>query len=861
MSEYYNCNPKECGKPLCRLPEIINDYKLLPIVQNPQVMGARGDEVKAGRRKIDLKKNQFDVFVIGDYPGRREDRENLPFTGPVAKILCEFLQKANFDLSKVYITNQVKCTTPNRKATAGEKQACTRHLQYEFEKYQPKVVILLGNETLKLFNLDKEGGMRKIHGKIFTKPAKFLEESPDFIVIPTYGPGYFVQREEPKLQRRVLDDYVLAFHAAFSDLTTSKPHYVSKFKLCETIADVEEMTAAIKANGVFSWDTESPNSQWWKMPLITAQFSIGKDKNWVLPFYRHDPDGIDWKLRPQWTAAERLKVNSLLSSFFSDEEVTKVAHYAHYDINVIRKHVGCEVNGWVWDTMIVHRLLKEDPPHDLEYLADTHYGTGDYSHELHQVTGKGKKLKATYDNVPDHILHPYGSNDVELCYRLNEEFYGELCRKPHLLDFYREEVAEAIYNFADIEWVGQTIDVDVTKEILVDLDKEIDELLLKCRELSTPNFNPGSHDQVAKELVKMGHADKIRAPKKAKGYKTDKATLEEIDREEVPFVGLIVDYRNRDKMRSTYAMNILESVHTDGRGRFSFKPFGTVGGRASAKIVHQIPKNDKKRTERGQHQYRDMFIEDPGYVYYYFDFSQIELWVFALIAGEEKLLEKLRTGDPHRAAAAACMQVPEEMVSDFNRTEVGKRVGFGTIYGSEGHKLTKSVYENPRTGKIEVLGDRAYEFVENYMNEFTCIRDFISDTPDFARANNCTMQSVFGLERRLPQLKSKEDGKRKHAEREMVNFLAQSPASSVMMRTMNIVRRVLKEYNIPLTDVRPVNTVHDSGAYGVRVELVEWLDQTVRTIASRPIPELKNHEFKIKAGWGPSWASAEGNSH
>lgn len=860
MVEYHDCRE---DKPLCRLPIIVDERWGKCAVRNPQVMGARGDEVSNQRRSIITTEQQYDVFLIGDNPGPNEDRFDLPFAGDSAKILCDFIKKAGFDLSKVYITNQVKCRTPkNRNAASAEKKACSHHLIYEFEKYKPKLVILLGNETLQLFNLNKEGGMRKIHGKVYTRKAKFLPDSPDFIVIPTYGPGYFVQREESQLQRRVLDDYVTAFHVLKSGSTDTKAHYVSKYKLCETVADVEEMAAEIKANGMFAWDTESPNAQHWRVPCILMQFSIGQDKNWLVPFYRHDPnsDG-DWKLRPQFSNEDREKVHKTIASFFEDEDIVKCAHYAHYDINVIRRTIGCEVKGWVWDTMIVHRLLKEDPPHDLEYLADTAYGTSDYSAELHKIVGKGKKLKCTYDNIPDEILHPYGSNDVELCYRLMQDFYVQLEAKPNLMNYYTDEVVEAIYNFADMEYVGQAIDTAVTNEMIGELGTEIEQILLDCRSYTSVNFNPGAPAQVATELIRMGHGDKIKANDTASGYSTSKHILEEIDRQEVPFVGLIVDYRNRVKMRSTYAQKVIEASDYDGRARFSFKPFGTVTGRASAKVVHQIPKINEKKIKAGKSVYRDMFIEDAGFQYYYFDFSQIELYVFALLCGEQKLLDELATGDPHRAAAAAAMLVAEAMVSDYNRSHVGKPVGFGSLYGSGGYQLSKGVYENPITGKMEVIGERAYEFVKNYKRKYVNIAAYMDQVPEEARWNNCIVTSVFGLERHLPALNSQDDGKRGHAEREAINFVAQSAASSIMTRTMNIIRVTLKEYNIGLDEVRPLNTVHDSGAYGVRNELVEWFDTIVRMIASRPIEQLKDHCFKVKAGWGRSWCRSELDAH
>ena len=56
-------------------------------------------------------------------------------------------------------------------------------------------------------------------------------------------------------------------------------------------------------------------------------------------------------------------------------------------------------------------------------------------------------------------------------------------------------------------------------------------------------------------------------------------------------------------------------------------------------------------------------------------------------------------------------------------------------------------------------------------------------------------------------------------------------------------------------------TVHDSGAWEVKDEHVEWFEPMVREVASRPVPQLGNYQFTMKVGVGNSWSEAEINAH
>jgi len=114
--------------------------------------------------------------------------------------------------------------------------------------------------------------------------------------------------------------------------------------------------------------------------MILISFCIGEGENYVLPMYHHTEEEINgWHLRKAWSERAKYEVIiPLLKEIFENENIHKAAHNIKYDSNVLRKHLGIRIKGYIYDTMLMHHLLNEQKPHDLEYLMDLEFGTGNY---------------------------------------------------------------------------------------------------------------------------------------------------------------------------------------------------------------------------------------------------------------------------------------------------------------------------------------------------------------------------------------------------------------------------------------------------------------------------------------------------
>jgi DNA polymerase-1 len=860
----HNCDPKLGGRPLCKLP-LLKDSRGRPFVTTAHVKGASAYEVVQKARDLDFEDREYNIFFIGEAPGWNEDQTGMPFVGEAGDIFSYFITTAGFDLFKGYVTNVTKCRPPkNRDPSVLETNACLLHIQHELKKFRPKVIMLLGRVPLRLFNLHNEGGIGRLHGELFERTLPGWDDGPVFKIIPTYHPAAFLHKDSPQLKRRVLDDYVFAKKVLDSDITPTAKYHEAPYTLCDTVDKVRSMVGQIKEAKIFSFDTESPNLDFMRAPMITAQFSIGKGFSWVVPFYRHDPEGADWKLRTQWSMGERATVIGLLSEIFCDPEIAKAAHNIKYDWRVILRWLGLRMNGPLWCTQALHHLLDEYSPHDLEYLADIEFGVGHYGSPVKEIVGKGRDLIATYDNIPDPILHQYGATDAECTHRLLMKYLPQVIAKPHLLHLYQTQILPSIYTLAKAEWAGNKMNMDVVKKLGKRFDKELEELTSKCRALSKPDFNPGSPPQVTELFKSMGLGHLIEASEKATGYTTNKDTLQPLG-DKYPIAKHVLDYRNRKKMRSTYIDNVFEDLGDDGRLRYSFNISGTVTGRLACRFLHQIPNINEEEMKKKVLQMRQMFSVDPGNLFFYGDFSQIEFRIWAILAGEEKLIELFKDPktDMHTITAAAALGIDITQVSAYNRVMVGKPTNFAIVYGSSGKEASKGDYEDPKNpGKyIHLNFPTMQRFIKNFKEEYKQIDYYLETVPERARANGCVLRSIFGRERRIHGLNSPDRKLRAEAERQAVNFTIQNPAAEITYRTMNKMDEVIDKHALGTLASRKamlLNTVHDSLSYEVAEYLIEWFEKAFRQVATAPVPELGGASFPVKCGHSSqSWAHAE----
>ncbi len=808
---------------------------------------------------------EYDLFIVLSNPGRSDDyKGGIGFDDYYDKLI-ELIDKAGFDPARVWVSHITKCFSKYRKPSVKELKACLPYILKEIELTNPKVIMTLGTLPQRLFNLHNKGGVTNIRGQVFILPIPGDESGKTYKIVPSVDPDFFEYSSDAGLEKKILEDYILALNTSYNH-EVKRINFVPDFEVIDTKEKFDTFVTELGKVDFFAFDTESRSLPWYKEPMICMSFTLAHNKNYVLPFYQHDPDGLDWKLKTfEIPGADRNYLRDKLAIIFENSSIAKAAHNLKYDALVLWHHLNIEIKGFLYDSMLLHHLLHEQKPHDLKYLSDIELEVGDYAVEIRKIVGVGKTLRVTYDHVPDNIMWPYTAIDTYCCFMLTKIYHKRMT--PILWKLYCEETEPLIYTLIDSEKYGYPVN-DKTLDQLIQI-YEIEETSVRAdiESYTWAGFNPSSPEQVKSALIQMGFKDKITNPKKASGFETGKNVLLALAEEGIAFPKHILHYRNVVKLLKTYLLVTKENLDYRNHVHFSFLIHGTESGRLSCKLYHQLP----RPKEKGKLHTRMMLEPMPECSIVHGDYSQIELRVLAILAQDLEMIKLFKEGrDIHTATAATVLGIQEDILAfavaeekkmkmagwATENRQLGKNINFGLAYGSEGHKLVeKEVWYDVGGGSPHPLTwDKFNMGMESFKERFCGVTSYLESVPVIAREQKGCYTTPFGRTRRIgKKLYAKQEGIRKAAEREIVNFSIQSPATAIMMRTILIMHNYIKQWReqglLP-ENLYLLNTVHDSGDWNVANSRVDFFSKTLKIVAERPIPELSNESFEcdIKIG-------------
>ena len=368
------------------------------------------------------------------------------------------------------------------------------------------------------------------------------------------------------------------------------------------------------------------------------------------------------------------------------------------------------------------------------------------------------------------------------------------------------------------------------------LSERIDECEKLIYSYSGGPFNINSTKQLGQLLF-----EKLGLPpvKKTKtGYSTNADVLEKLKGKH-PIIPAIMDYRMLTKLKSTYADGLMKQVGPDGRIHPTFQNLVTATGRLSS--TEPNLQNIPVRTDLGA-EIRKMFVPKEGCVLVDADYSQIELRVLAHIAGDEAMQKAFREGtDIHTVTAAQVFAVPVEQVTALQRRHA-KAVNFGIVYGISEFSLAED---------IGVSRYEAKAYIENYLNTYRGVRDYMKQVVEQAREQGCT-QTLYGRRRYIPELKSSNFNIRSGAERIALNTPIQGTAADIIKLAMIRVEQALEE---AFPEAKLLLQVHDELIVECPEEQAEQVAQLVsqqmQSAAALSVP------LTAEANIGKSWYDAK----
>ena len=485
-----------------------------------------------------------------------------------------------------------------------------------------------------------------------------------------------------------------------------------------------------------------------------------------------------------WYLATPDGVPSPIAALLRDEAIAKTAHDAKTARRALRRS-GADLGGLVMDTMIASYLVN----------ASRRY------HGLEDLAAERLKLEVPVLAVPDR-KDPYRTPTLDerlaragagavAAARLGEQFAVEL-EHLGLERLYRDVELPLVDVLVEMEEAGIAVDLPYLRSLGEEFAREVARIEDEAYKAVGHDFGINSPKQLQSLLF-----EELRLPRGRRtgtGYSTDATVLEEL-RGAHPVIEKILEYREIEKLRSTYAEGLGGLVDPETRRvHTTFDQTVAATGRLSSRAPNL--QNIPIRTPLGRRIRHAFVAGSPDMVLVAADYSQIELRVLAHVSQDPALIDAFRSGaDVHRRTAAAGFGVPESAVTREQR-DVAKMLNFGIIYGMSDFGLA---------WRMQMAREEAQRFIDEYFKRYAQVRRYVIETKAFCIEQGY-VETLLGRRRYIPDMASPVNAVRNAAERMAINMPIQGTAADIMKIAMSRVHRALHESDL---HARVLLQVHD----------------------------------------------------
>ena len=663
------------------------------------------------------------------------------------------------------------------------KKVLKRDCDIKIDVHAYDWIILVGSDALKYFT--KINSVTEYSGKCID--GKFL---------PVINPSMLAFKPEAKKTWDSSKDSIIAY------ISGNVEDVVIDDSIAFGIQDTDEANAYIRAA------IEAPNSY---VALDSETTGLYPRDGYMLGIslsYDNKKGAyIDTECFNEETEA-------LLQELFNKKTV--VFHNAKFDIAFFEYHFKFKFPKFE-DTMLLHYLIDETPgTHGLKQLAIKYTPYGDYEKPMYDWMDNYRKERGinkadfTWDSIPFDIMKLYAGMDA-LCTFLLYEKFVKIKQNPKLKWAYDNILIPGCRFLTDIQDNGVPFDkarLEFSQEAMqTDIDYAISEMyknpaIKRFEEIQGKDFNPNSTLQLRKLMFDFLGLQPTGKKTGTGADSTDAEVLKDLaEQSEIP--ALILDIRQKSKIKNTYLDKIIPQLDRDSRLRTSFNLHSTTSGRlsSSGKLnMQQLPRDNP--TVKG------CIKAAPGHKIVSMDLTTAEVYVAAVLAKDMALIEVFRSGGNfHSAIAHKVFRLPCEVdqVAELfpMQRQAAKAVTFGIMYGAGANKISEQVSKD--SGK-PFSRNEAQEVIDEYFKEFHKLKAWIEDNQKFIQQNGF-VYSFFGRKRRLPNVNSTLKSIQSHSIRSGLNFLVQSVASDI-----NLLGAIDMELHLKANNMksRIFALVHDS---------------------------------------------------
>lgn len=426
-----------------------------------------------------------------------------------------------------------------------------------------------------------------------------------------------VARESPaapkqrKSKKETISDEALSLH--IFELFSSYEHYL--------ITTEEQLLSFIGEEKDFGLDTETSGLSFYKDTI--AGFSIGtKDKSAYIPL-RHEV-GINY----QGSIDSLYNILSELNLYGFNWKFDK-----HFLIQIDPRFENINAKG---DGYLVARLYNNNMDAGLKPLYKRFI---DPQVEDYSFSSLFSRSFTSYDPA---LVYPYAAVDAQKHIILTKHLEELLKETPARYRLYEKLELPLTEVIGRMERHGVQLDKDSILALNKQLSQEADDSLYEIQIVAQdPNFNPGSSKQVGELLCRLG----LLAPDTNGKIRTGEEVLISIC-DEHPLPKMILDFREANKLKSTYTVGLLDYADENSVAHPIFNQLGTDTGRFSSTRFNaqNIPKDNR---------FRNLFIPKEGNKLISVDYSQQEVRILAALAQDEVMIQAFQSGKDFYAVMAS----------------------------------------------------------------------------------------------------------------------------------------------------------------------------------------------------------------
>lgn len=585
-------------------------------------------------------------------------------------------------------------------------------------------------------------------------------------------------------------------------------------------ADIIRLKNLLLLQESFCFDTETTSLNALEAELVGLAISFQKHEAYYIPF---TSDQIETK-----------KILDILQPAFHSTSITKVGQNLKYDLLVLKKY-DFVVSGPLFDTMLAHYLLEPEMRHGMDTLAEVYLNYSPVS--IEQLIGKKGVKQSSMRDVAINAITEYAAEDADITYQLYN-FFNPLIKDQKLESLFNDVEMPLSQVLADMELSGVKIDTKALAEFSALLQTEIESVEKEIYKHAGVEFNIASPKQLGEILFDRLKLDPNAKKTKTGQYATGEEVLTKLDSDH-PILADILNYREFQKLKSTYVDALPQLLGKDGRVHTSFNQAVAATGRLSS--TNPNLQNIPIRTDRGKEIRRAFVARDADHVILSADYSQIELRIMAAFSKDESMLTAFKNGvDIHSTTASKVFKVAlEDVTSDMRRK--AKMVNFGIIYGISAFGLSQ---------RLSIPRKEAAEIIAAYFTEFPAVKAYMDASVNTAREVEY-VETILGRRRFLRDINSRNMTMRGFAERNAINAPIQGSAADMIKVAMINIQNWMKKENLKS---KMILQVHDELLFDAHKDELELLKTHVESFMKHAI--TLEVPMEIGMGVGENWLEA-----